>query len=277
MLFGRAEVDVPKKSLGKLLVDEVLNPFYIFQVFSMALWFWDGYRLYTTCILVISSGSIIVAMIDAVSNNNRVRDMAKYVCPVDLYTKNGTFRIVQSDELLPGDVIRIPRNSILPCDLILLTGGVIVNEAMLTGESIPVMKACLPLTTETYSETETSRHTLFGGTSVIQVRPIGKEEVMGLVRSTGFLTNKGSLVRDILYPRIIRFKFYRDSLKFVFIMGLIAFIGFCISFPTLLKLHVGTVFLIDKSLNLVTITIPPALPAAMTCGTLFAVGRLKKS
>ena len=42
MLFGRAEVDVPKKSLGKLLVDEVLNPFYIFQVFSMALWYWDG-------------------------------------------------------------------------------------------------------------------------------------------------------------------------------------------------------------------------------------------
>lgn len=37
----------------------------------------------------------------------------------------------------------------------------------------------------------------------------------------------------------------------------------------------GPIEIIDKSLNLIAITIPPALPAAMTCGTLFAIGRLK--
>jgi len=34
---------VPKKRIDKLLVSEVLNPFYLFQVFAMLLWFWDGY------------------------------------------------------------------------------------------------------------------------------------------------------------------------------------------------------------------------------------------
>jgi P-type E1-E2 ATPase len=34
--------------------------------------------------------------------------------------------------------------------------------------------------------------------------------------------------------------------------------------------------LIDRSLNLITITVPPALPAAMTVGIVFAIGRLKK-
>lgn len=179
-----------------------------------------------------------------------------------------------SDELLPGDVVRIPTQSVLPCDFILLTGGVIVNEAMLTGESIPVMKASLPMTSEVYSETETSRHTLFGGTSVVQVRPSGNEEVLGLVRSTGFLTAKGALVRDILYPKVLKFRFYSDSLKFVFIMGIVAFIGFLITLPVMLE-TMGTIEIIDKSLNLITITIPPALPAAMTCGTLFAIGRLR--
>lgn len=133
----------------------------------MALWFTDGYRLYATAILVISTGSIVISLYENNRNNERVRSMAKYVCSVELLQQSGAFVKVQSDELLPGDVIKIPQGSILPCDLILLTGGVIVNEAMLTGESIPVMKACLPLTTEVYSETETSRHTLYGGTSVI--------------------------------------------------------------------------------------------------------------
>lgn len=170
----------------------------------------------------------------------------------------------------------MPQGLVLPCDFILLTGGVIVNEAMLTGESIPVMKACLPMTTEVYSETETARHTLFGGTSVIQVRPVGKEDVKALVRSTGFMTSKGALVRDILYPKALKFKFYKDSLKFVAIMGLVALIGFFISLPYMIKEGLGPEYIIDKSLNLVTITIPPALPAAMTCGTLFAIGRMKK-
>lgn len=82
------------------------------------------------------------------------------------------------------------------------------------------------------------------------------------------------MVRDILYPKVLKFKFYSDSLKFVFIMGIVAFIGFLITLPVMLE-TMGTVEIIDKSLNLITITIPPALPAAMTCGTLFAIGRLR--
>lgn len=233
--------------------------------------------MYTTCILIISTGSIVASLYDAISNNERVRRMSLYTCEMDLVQKDGQLKVVNSAILLPGDVVVIPQGSALPCDIILLTGSVIVNEAMLTGESIPVMKTCLPMTTEIYSETETTRHTLFGGTSVMQTRPVGNEPVLGLVRSTGFLTSKGALVRDILYPKILKFAFYSDSLKFVGIMALIAFTGFLITLPSMLSdPTLTTIYIVDKSLNLVTITIPPALPAAMTCGTLFAIVRLKK-
>ena len=114
-----------------------------------------------------------------------------------------------SSNLVPGDVAVIPEGAMLPCDFILLTGSAIVNEAMLTGESIPVMKSSLPVvSSEVYSDAESSKHTLFGGTSVIQTRPVGNDPVLGLVKSTGFLTTKGSLIRDILYPKEIKFKFY---------------------------------------------------------------------
>jgi len=93
--------------------------------------------------------------------------------------------------------------------MVLLSGSAIVNEAMLTGESIPVMKSSLPFAgTDVYSDKGSEKHTLFGGTSVVQTRPVGDQPVWGLVKNTGFLTTKGSLIRDILYPKPIKFKFY---------------------------------------------------------------------
>jgi len=184
---------------------------------------------------------------------------------------------MNSSELIPGDIIEVPENLSLPCDLILLSGSAIVNEAMLTGESIPVMKSNLPkLSQEIYTPTATAKHTLFGGTSIIQTRQIGDEKVYGLVSSTGFLTTKGALVRDILYPKEIKFKFYQDGMKFVFIMACIAVCGFAVTLPLQMGEDILTSTLIDRSLDLITITVPPAIPAAMTCGVVFALQRLKR-
>ena len=91
------------------------------------------------------------------------------------------------------------------------------------------------------------------------------------------MTTKGALVRDILYPKPTKFKFYRDSLYFVAAMAMVAIIGFAITLPKLLKLGIETEALVDKCLDLITITVPPALPATMSVGVAFAITRLKKS
>ena len=85
-------------------------------------------------------------------------------------TLNGPAKLqkVDSSELVPGDVIRVPESLVLPCDLVLMTGSAIVNEAILTGESIPVIKQSLPVSgDEIYFQSECTKYTLFGGTSVI--------------------------------------------------------------------------------------------------------------
>jgi cation-transporting ATPase 13A1 len=45
-----------------------------------------------------------------------------------------------SDELHPGEIILLKKNkesqkSMIPCDLLLVSGSAVVNEAILTGES----------------------------------------------------------------------------------------------------------------------------------------------
>lgn len=103
---------------------------------------------------------------------------------------------VSTKLLVPGDVIEIPSHGcIMHCDAILLTGNCILNESMLTGESVPVTKTALPNTKGIqYDPKEHGRHTLFCGTHVIQTRYFGNEKVLAVVVRTGFSTAKGNYV-----------------------------------------------------------------------------------
>ena len=70
-------------------------------------------------------------------------------------------------------VIEVPENTVMPCDLVLLTGTCIVNEAMLTGESVPVIKNSLPYSADVYNPDTDLKYTIFNGTKVIQTRQLG--------------------------------------------------------------------------------------------------------
>ena len=76
---------------------------------------------------------------------------------------------VSSDDLVPGDIVIVPDYSILPCDLVLLTGSCIVNESMLTGESVPVIKYAISPIKEIFDPQSESakKHTLYSGTKCI--------------------------------------------------------------------------------------------------------------
>lgn len=212
--------------------------------------------------------------------------MARYECQVQVkrwkqqHGDNCSLPTICSEDLVPGDVIVVPNNCIMPCDAILLSGSCIVNESMLTGESVPVRKIAIEHDSKNYNPLDfdsAKKITLYSGTKVIQTRlNRGDQHTFALVTRTGFITTKGSLVRDILYPRETKFRFYRDSLIFVGIMALVSIIGFLCLLPRLIAIKTKTWVLVDKALDLITICVPPALPATMSAGVAFAVQRLKK-
>lgn len=98
---------------------------------------------------------------------------------------------------------------------------------MLTGESVPVTKNALPYSPhEIYNPAEDKNYTLYSGTEVVQNRKVGGDNVQALVIKTNYDTLKGSLIKSILFPKPNRFKFYSDSMRFMGVMGIIAFTGF---------------------------------------------------
>jgi len=68
-----------------------------------------------------------------------------------------------------------------------------------------------------------------------------------------------------------------DGFKFVGIMAILAIIGFVCVIPIMFSEGVRTPEIIDRGLDMFTICVPPAIPAALTCGAVFAVARLKKA
>ncbi|NXW49499.1 AT132 ATPase, partial [Nyctiprogne leucopyga] len=280
-IYGPNLIKVPVKSYARLLVEEVLNPFYIFQVFSIVLWVCDAYYYYAACIFLISTISLGLSLYETRKQSSTLQNMAKMSVGVRVHRPGGEEMVVSSVDLVPGDCISLPTDGMLvPCDAALLTGECMVNESMLTGESVPVMKTPLPAGSQAastiYSPEEHRRHTLFCGTQVIQAKSYVGSDVLAVVTRTGFCTAKGDLISSILYPKPVSFKFYKDAVKFILFLAILAFIGTLYSILILLKNQVPVGQIIIRALDLVTVIVPPALPAAMTVGTIYAQNRLKK-
>nr|XP_054768390.1 polyamine-transporting ATPase 13A3-like [Lytechinus pictus] len=191
-IYGRNVIDVEVPSYLKLFVKEVLNPFYIFQIFSIILWIMENYFVYGGCILVIIIISLGVSLYETKRQSIVLHDMVAHESTVTV-CRNGTEEEINSGDVVPGDLIYIPPHGcIMSCDAALISGNCIVNESMLTGESVPVTKTPLPCPPPTegeppqyYSPENHKRHTLFCGTKVIQTRYYGSEKVKAVVIRTG--------------------------------------------------------------------------------------------
>ncbi|KAG1653724.1 putative cation-transporting ATPase 13A4 [Nymphon striatum] len=277
-LFGINQIKVPVHSILKLLFLEVLNPFYVFQVFSVSLWFSDEYEQYATVIVLMSIASISISVYQLKNNQKALRDTIQQSGIVTLCQNGNEYPTVDVEELVPGDVIVLPSHGCsMFCDAVLLNGNCIVNEASLTGESVPVTKTALPKYANTqFDETLHARHILYCGTKLIQTRFYGDEKVKAVVIKTGFMTQKGNLVRSIMFPKPVDFKFSEDASKFIMVLASIAVCGFIYTVFLMKKRgeDVGTIT--KRALDLITIVVPPALPAAMTVGIIYAQSRLKR-
>lgn len=249
--FGRNVLSIALPNFLELMQVQLLSPIAVFQLFTAALWLLDAYWQYTAFTLV----SILMLESGTVYQKTRTLKTLDSMCSkpymINVY-RNRRWDKVSTEDLLPGDIISmnpkslvnssgetvdpkaikdkkspaaapqqvIVPNEIIPCDCVIIRGSAVVNEATLTGESIPQMKDLLKR-----ESSESSRkleidgddriHSLFSGTSLVSVNPGVKvtnpEEKTGVdsipqapnrgvlcyVMRTGFGSSQGSLVQMI--------------------------------------------------------------------------------
>lgn len=227
-VYGLNQIFIPLKGVLTLLFLEALNPYYVFQVFSVILWFSYDYYYYAVVIVLMSAFGITMSILQTRKNQMALYKTVTSADTAMVLQSNGVPRCLETKYLVPGDLLEIPSGGCtMECDAVLLSGNCIMDESMLTGESVPVTKTPLPCRRDLiFDPKEHSRHTLFSGTKVIQTRYIGTEKVLARVINTGNITTKGGLIRSILYPPPVDYKFEEDSYKFIMLLGVIAGCGF---------------------------------------------------
>ena len=321
--------NIPTPSLLSLLLPQLTQPFFLFQVLCTFLWSLDEYWIYALFTLL----SIILFEFTQAYNRrmsverlrNSTTTSSKEETAAMVY-RNQSWKWIHKLDVLPGDILSLvsynftPANNsnnnnkpIVPADVLLLRGTVVVDESMLTGESVPQMKEALEYiyinnnapnnaitrldledpkflksvvyagtsvvtlhTDTTEVTTATTKNTTSTTTPVLPLPPDGG--VPAYVLRTGWSTTRGSLLRTMVWGSAATDSSVsnnKDTLLFILML-----LGFAILAAT----HVYKESIKDETRNpfklilhiiiIITSVIPPELPMELSLAVTTSIGDL---
>jgi manganese-transporting P-type ATPase len=221
--YGDNTFDIPVPTFVELFQEHAVAPFFVFQVFCVGLWMLDEYWYYSlfTLFMLVTFESTVVWQRQRTLNEFRGMNIKPY----DIWVfRENKWQEITSDKVLPGDLVSVNRTKEdggVACDILLIEGSAIVNEAMLSGESTPLLKDSIQLRPgDDLIEPDGLDKNSFvhGGTKVLQITHPNLGDLsekaataasgvpkppdngaLGIVVKTGFETSQGSLVRTMIY------------------------------------------------------------------------------
>lgn len=287
--YGENTFDIPIPSFVELWKEHAVAPFFVFQMFCVGLWFLDEmwyYPLFTVLMLLVFESTVVF---------QRQRTLKEFrgmsIKPYKIWVyRDSTWIEIETDELLPGDLVSVNRtkeDSAIPCDLILINGAVIVNEAMLSGESTPLLKesvALRPANDLLDLEGLDKNSVLHGGTKALQVTPSVNPHIpsppdngaLAVVTKIGFETSQGSLVRVMIFSTERVGAGNREAYFFILFLLFFAVCASLYVWNEGVKNDMIGYKLVLHCVLIITSVVPPELPMELTLAVNSSLAALSK-
>jgi cation-transporting ATPase 13A1 len=126
--YGKNEFDIPIPSFSELFLEHSTAPFFVFQIFCVALWCLDEYwyySIFTLFMLVVFECTVVWQVClryywerssDLTTTSQRLKTLTEFrtmsVAPYPIQClRDSKWTTVQTDDLLPGDIVSIGKHA----------------------------------------------------------------------------------------------------------------------------------------------------------------------
>lgn len=212
----------------------------------------------------------IIGFIQEFKAEESVQALKRMVVPKARVIRDGKEKEINSEELVPGDMVLLASGAKVPADLRLIhTIELRVDESMLTGESVAAEKITAPIREENLTPGD-QRNMVFMGTVVVNGR------AKGIVTETGAKTVLGGIAREVSEIGLVKAPLQEK------IHGFAKTIGFFVLGASALLFLIG-LFLGESAKNMFMVvvaaavaTIPEGLPIVVTIAMAVGVARMAR-
>ncbi|MCL4360764.1 cation-transporting P-type ATPase [Candidatus Dependentiae bacterium] len=257
--FGKNEIQRSKESWLKIFFRQ-FNAFIYLLLFASLISLLLGDYINALIIFLITLFNVFLSFIQEYRAALRLELLKEQIQISTYVIRNGQKKIVNSEELVPGDIVLKESGMTISADLrILDANNLTVDESILTGESEPVEKISEPLKAEPKNVYE-AKNMLFSSTH------ISSGLVKAMVIATGADTSFGH-ISQLTLKQVGESNFSKNIYKlskFVFIINIITLVSIFILHLVIKGTAVNILELLMFSIALVVGIMPEALPVVNT-------------
>lgn len=272
--FGENKIEVSKPSIIDMLISDILSFMGAFEMSCLAIVIIDGSRLYMIFVICLISFSKTMMVLDGFHQYNQIQKYLMQADGIITIRKNEddcfSKMTISNHELVPGDIIELTSNLKIPVDALIISGSCMLDEKDISGDSIPKVKFAADDNSSLPLSSLPENNTAKAGSICVFTRTAINDSVLAIVLKTGYNTEKGKMLRTILMPKIVKFRFVDEAVVFVYIMAIISLIGSAIYLVYQVYFLTDIQFTVSKILiNMLSLffsTVKPVLPFSLYIG-----------
>lgn len=217
-----------------------------------------GHLIDTAIILGVVIANVIIGFIQEGKAESSIEALEKMMAPECTVLRDGERKTLLTRELVPGDVVLLEGGDRVPADLRLFYAkNLSVDEAALTGESVPVEKNTEPILKPDLTPSD-QRGMAFGGTFI--TRGSGQ----GVVAATGEQTELGRIAEFMKETGKITVPLMRKIEDFTRVIVIAILALAALNFIFAMAFGYDFVYSFMASVSLAVAAIPEGLPAILT-------------
>src|SRR6056297_411715 len=256
---GRSAADILLTQFDSVLIWVLVG--------AAALSLWAGHAVDAVLIAVIVLANGLFGFVQDYRAEESLAALRELAAPTARVRRDGEAVDIEATDLVPGDVVELSGGDVVPADGRLVeTSSLEVDEAALTGESVPVSKSVPPVDAETpLAERESM---VYRGTNV--TRGGG----LAVVTATGMDTEVGAIAGELAGTAETDTPLQAELDRLGRVLGLGVIVLAALVVPLLLARGTEPVQSALTAISLAVAAVPEGLPAVVTLTLALGVRRM---